>query len=84
MPSAFSSSPTKKHVDPDKHNDRVAAFGNDASEARYVSTTKHPASALMLGAVASNVGRMPTVWFKAGYRLTAADYRDILATKVLP
>ena len=62
----------------------MATFGNDVSEARYVTTTKNPASVMMLGIVASNGEEMPPLWFKAGYRLTAADYRDILATKVLP
>ena len=54
------------------------------SDVRYVTTTKHPAYAMMLGVVASNGEKMPPVWFKGGYRLTGADYRDILATKVLP
>ena len=54
------------------------------SDVRYVTTTKHSASVIMLGVVASNGEKMPPVWFKGGYRLTGADYRDILATKVLP
>ena len=49
-----------------------------------MSTTKHPASVIILGVVASNGETMPPVWFDIGYRLTAADYKDILATKVLP
>ena len=73
-------------VDPvvNKQNDRVVTFGNDVSEVRRVSKTKHPASVMMLGVVASNGEKMPPVWFKTGYRLTAADYREVLATKVLP
>jgi hypothetical protein len=73
-------------VDPvfNKQNDRVVSFGQDVSKVRYVSTTKHPASVMMLGVVASNGEKMPPVWFPTGYRLTAADYRDILSTKVLP
>lgn len=73
-------------VDPviNKQNDRVVSFGQDVSKVRYVSATKHPASVMMLGVVASNGEKMPPVWFKTGYRLNAADYRDILATKVLP
>ena len=27
---------------------------------------------------------MPPVWFDVAYRLTAADYKDIFVTKVLP
>ena len=40
-------------VDPviNKQNDRVVSFGQDISGVRYVSTTKHPASAMMLGVV---------------------------------
>jgi len=73
-------------VDPviNKQNDRVVSFGQDISDVRYVTTTKHPASVMMLGVVASNGEKMPPVWFKGGYRLTGTDYRDILATKVLP
>ena len=73
-------------VDPvvNKQNERVAGFGKDTPEVRNVSTTKHPASVMMLGVVASNGEKMPPVWFDVGYRLTAADDKDILATKVLP
>ena len=34
-----------------KQNDRVVSFGQDISGVRYVSTTKHPAYAMMLGVV---------------------------------
>ena len=44
-----------------KQNDRVATFGKDISEIRKVSTTKHPASVMMLGVVASNGEKMPPV-----------------------
>ena len=60
------------------------SFGQDISGGRYVSTTKHPAFAMMLGVVASNGEKMPSVWFKGRYRLTGANYREIMATKVLP
>lgn len=73
-------------VDPvlNKQNDRVISFEQGVSKLRCVSTTKHPASVMMLGVVASNGEKMPPVWFEGGYRLTAADYKDILAKKVLP
>ena len=73
-------------VDPvvNKQNDRVVSFGQDVSEVRNISTTKHPASVMMFGVVASNGEKMPPVWFPTGYRLTAADYKDILESKVLP
>ena len=67
-----------------KQNDRVVSFGQDISGVRYASTTKHPASAMMLDVVASNGKKMPSVWFKGGYRLTGTDCREIMATKVFP
>ena len=67
-----------------KQNDRVVSFGQDVSEVRNISTTKHPVSVTMLGVVASNGEKMPPVWFPTGYRLTAADYKEILESKVLP
>lgn len=73
-------------VDPvvNKQNDRVVSYGKDVSEVRNTSTTKRPASVMMLGVVGSNGEKMPPVWFPTGYRLTAADYKDILESKVLP
>ena len=62
----------------------IQSFGQDISELRNVSTTKHPASVMMLGVVASNGEKMPPVWFPRGYRLTAAAYKDVLVTKILP
>ena len=61
-------------VDPviNKQNDRVLSFGQDISGVRYVCTTKHQTSAMMLGVVASNGKKMPSVWFKGGYRLTGS------------
>ena len=42
-------------VDPvvNKQNDRIVSFGQDISELRNMSTTKHPVSVMMLGVVAS-------------------------------
>ena len=73
-------------VDPviNRQNDRVICFEDTPDELRYTSTTKHPASVMMLGVVASTGDKMPPVWFATGYRLTAADYLIILQTKVLP
>ena len=59
------------------------SFGQEISGVCYISTTKHPASAIMLGVVASNREKMPSVWFKGSYRLTGAVYREIMATEVL-
>ena len=73
-------------VDPviNKQNDRVVSFGQDISDICCITTTKHPASVMMLSVVASNGQKMPPVWFKEGYRLTDTYYRNILATKLLP
>ena len=43
------------------NNDRVVTYGNDVSEHCRVSATKHPASIMMFGVVASNGEKMPPV-----------------------
>ena len=48
------------------------------SELRNVSTTKHPASVMMHGVMASNGEKMPPVWFPRGCRLTTAAYKYVL------
>eukprot|EP00096_Caligus_rogercresseyi_P015643 TRINITY_DN8118_c0_g1_i2.p1 TRINITY_DN8118_c0_g1~~TRINITY_DN8118_c0_g1_i2.p1 ORF type:complete len:163 (+),score=37.01 TRINITY_DN8118_c0_g1_i2:301-789(+) len=48
-----------------------------------MSTTKHPASVMSLGFVASNGKAMPLIWFQTGYRLNAADYVN-MQEKFLP
>ena len=55
-------------VDPvfNRQNDRVVCCGNDVFNHQRVSTTKHPASVMMLGVVASNGVKMPPVWFERG------------------
>ena len=58
-----------------KQNDRVAMIGNDVSEHRRVSRTKHPSSIMMLGVVASNVEKMPPVWFERDW-LTSTVCRE--------
>ncbi len=72
-------------VDPviNKQNDHVVCFEDTPLEFRQVSKTKHLASVMMLGVVASTGDKMPPVWFPTGYRLSAADYLDILKNKVL-
>ena len=42
-----------------KQTDRIVGFDRDTFEVRNASTTKHPASVMMLGVVASNGGKMP-------------------------
>ena len=45
-----------------KQNSHVVTFGKDISEIRKVSTTKHPASVMMLGVVALNGEKILLVW----------------------
>jgi len=74
-------------VDPvfNKQNDRFVSFsGDDRVGLFHTSTTKHPASLMMLGVVASNGKVMPPIWFPEGYRLTGNDYKKVLDEKVLP
>ena len=66
-----------------KQNDRVITFENDISAHHRVSTTKHTASIMIIGVVASNWENMPPVWLERDYRLISAVYKDILETKVL-
>ncbi|QQP31680.1 Putative transposable element [Caligus rogercresseyi] len=54
------------------------------SSARTLTTTKHPASVMSLGFVASNGIAVPLIWFPTGFRLKAADYIKVLKTKFLP
>lgn len=76
-------------VDPSHNhqNDRCISFGGppDVNDPRGVSTTtKHAASAMMLGVVGSDGSRMDPVWFPQGYRLTGRDYVEVLEKNVKP
>lgn len=73
-------------VDPvrNRKNDRFIAFGKVDLSKRTVTTTKHPASIMSLGFVASNGQAMPLVWFPTGFRLTASAYIEILESKLIP
>lgn len=51
---------------------------------RFVYKTKHPASVMMLGVVASDGKRMPAVFIPNGTSVTSAVYIDLLKTKVIP
>ena len=67
-------------VDPvaNKLNDSIVSFSQD------VSTTKRPASVMMFGVVAANGEKMSSVWFPRGYRLTAADHKDVVTKIIRP
>ncbi len=63
-------------------NDRYLAFSRD--EVPAINQTKHPASAMMLGVVASDGKRMPPFWFTHGLRVGAKEYLEVLETVVEP
>lgn len=63
-------------------NDRYLAY--HVSEVPTHNVTKYPASAMMLGVVASDGKRMPPYWFPKGLRITAAVYLDVMETVVKP
>lgn len=76
-------------VDPSHNpqNDRCVSFDGppDLNDPRGVSTTtKHAASAMMLGVVGSDGSLMDPVWFPAGYRLTGKEYVKVLEDHVKP
>lgn len=59
-------------------NERCLAFSREDVPA--VLTTKHPASAMMLGVVASDGKRMPPYWTAQNVKITADIYLDIMQT----
>ena len=64
----------------------IVTFSNNVvSEHRRVSTTKHPASTIMFGIVASNGEKMLSIWLELDYRLTSVEELSHgLGTKVVP
>ena len=75
-------------IDPvrNRQNERYVCFPNYkvADEDKFLEKTKHPASLMMLGVVASTGEVCPPVWFPAGYRLVAKDYVKSLEKMVVP
>ena len=69
-----------------RRNARYVSFDGDtpAYNVRYATSTKHPASLMFLGVVASTGEVSPPIWFKKKERLTAAKYIEILDKKLLP
>ena len=53
-------------------NDRVVTFVNNVSKYCRVSTITHPAPIVLLGVVAPNGEKMPSVWFERSWRLISA------------
>lgn len=72
-------------VDPlrNRRNDCYLTFGEVDKAIRTLTMTKHPASMMSLGFVASNGLIMPLHWFLTRYQLTAADYVNILREKLI-
>lgn len=69
-----------------RRNDRwIGGDPEDTPEAaRYASTTKHPASVMVFGLVASDGKRMPPVFIPSGVRINTEVYVNILQESVKP
>ncbi len=65
-----------------RRNDRVIL--DQGETPTPVNRTKHPASVMVLGVVASNGKKCPPIFIESGVRITADIYIDLLKTKVLP
>ncbi len=63
-------------------NDRYLAYC--VEEVPPIHATKHPASAMMLGVVASDGKVMPPYWFPKGLRVGTLEYLDVLQNVVKP
>ncbi len=63
-------------------NDCWLAF--DLGYVPPIMRTKHPASVMMLGVVASDDHIMEPFWFQTGFRLQAKDYLKVLKMVVTP
>lgn len=63
-------------------NDRYLAY--NVTDVPPTNQTKHPASAMMLGVIASDGNAMPPHWFPKGLRMGATEYLDVMKTVVKP
>ena len=63
---------------------RLNNFDDDKDTGRYMPRSKHPASAMFLGAVASTGEVLPPIWFPEGFRLDADAYIDALKKTLIP
>ncbi len=63
-------------------NDRYLAYC--VEEVPPIHCSKHPASAMMLGVVASDGKAMPPYWFPKGLKISAKEYQEVLETVVKP
>ena len=73
-------------VDPVRksRNDRyIRMEGSEVDEdvstaAKFITKTKHPASLMCLGAMASTGEASPPIWFPTRFRLSASNYQEVL------
>jgi transposase-like protein len=65
-----------------RRNDRVIV--EQGTPAMPVNRTKHPASVMVLGIVASDGKKPPPIFVPAGVKVNTDAYLDLLATHVLP
>jgi len=63
-------------------NDRYLAY--HIEDVHPINQTKHPASVMVLGVVASDGSRMPPYFFPKGLKITTEVYLDVLKTVVKP
>ena len=72
-------------VDPvrNRRNDYCFSLGEENKSARTSSKTKHPASVMSRGFVASYGAVMLLIWFPFVYLLTVRDYEAKLAYKLV-
>ena len=52
--------------------------------AKFITKTKHPASLMFLGSVASTGEASPPIWFPTGFRLSASNYQEVLRKTLIP
>ena len=56
----------------------------DAPAGKFVARSKHPASAMFLGAIASTGEVSPPIWFPTGFRLDSEAYIEALRETLIP
>jgi transposase len=65
-----------------RRNDRIIV--DQGTPATPVNKTKHPASVMVLGIVASDGNKCPAIFVPAGVKVNTEAYIDLLETKMLP
>ena len=71
--------------DPEEEDEGGAGDAGGVPPAgKFLPRSKHPASAMFLGAVASTGEASPPIWFPTGFCLCADDYIDVLKKHLFP